>query len=623
MRWRRHRGVSVIASTCDEPVTLPALSVSSLSVAYRQPDRDPLLVVSGVDFELTPGRITGLAGESGCGKSTTALAVTGYPIPGSARISGSARLADGENLLSSSRRRLLERWGSEIGFVGQDPTQALDPRLAIGHQFSEVMQLHRRISGEAASTRTRQLLADVGLCLPNAESRYPHQFSGGQQQRIAIALAMACEPRVLIFDEPTTGLDVTTQAQILDVIRTVVRQSAAAALYVSHDLAVMAALCDEIAIMYAGEIVERGVTSAVTTEPRHPYTAALLDSVPRVSGRRELVAGIPGVPPRGMVSRACAFAPRCRFAEAKCTAGSIELDNVEGRLVRCRRASELGVLTHQVQRLMSSRSLAAEPILAVVDLICEYPARDGRGVVRAVDGVSFSVRPGEVLAIVGESGSGKSTLLRAIAGLQRVRAGRIELDGAALPLRVTERSRELRRSIQIVFQNPDASLNPRHTVEQELSRPIVLFRPEVPRSGRSAACAELLQRVRLDDSLLGLYPRELSGGQKQRVALARALAAGPAVLLCDEVVSALDVSVQASVLELLVNFTNEDRTAIVFVTHDLAVVRSLADHVCVMKEGVICEYGETEELFAAPVHPYTRELLSVIPQLSWGEEGLG
>jgi peptide/nickel transport system ATP-binding protein len=595
-----------------------ALQITDLSVSYRQRRGEPLLVVNGVDLQLTGGTITGLAGESGCGKSTTALAITGYPIPGSARITGASALSGQGNLLGATRRSLLSVWGHEIGFVPQDATQALDPRLSVGTQIAESLRLHMGLRGKAAEDRITDLLKEVGISEAGAALRYPHQFSGGQQQRIAIALAMACHPRVLIFDEPTTGLDVTTQAQIGQLIRAVIIKSKAAALYVSHDLAVMATLCDEIAVMYAGELVERGPTDDVTTRPRHPYTAALLDAVPRVSSERELVVGIPGIPPRGSIESACSFSERCRHVEIACTTSAIPLAEVGGRLVRCRRAGELGVLSHNARTISSTRKAEGAFLLSVADLVCEYPGRGSRPSLRAVDSVSLAVRPGETLAIVGESGSGKSTLLRAIAGLQRFREGRVELNGNMVPPRVGRRSREIRRSIQLVFQNPDASLNPRQTVEQALSRPIALLRPEIARRGRRAACVDLLGQVKLDRSLLGAFPRELSGGQRQRVALARAFAAAPVVLLCDEVVSALDVSVQASVLELLVAFTADGRTGIVFVTHDLAVVRSLADRICVMKEGSICEHGEADQIFSKPSHSYTRQLLSAIPRLEWG-----
>jgi peptide/nickel transport system ATP-binding protein len=585
------------------------LSVRELAVAYRS-HGDLLPVVGGATLNVLPGRITGLAGESGSGKTTACLAAIGY-LPAGAILLGGDVLLGRRSLVDLDRKSLRQVWAKRISYVAQDAAAALNPARRIGSQIEEILTVNLRMSRHEARRRALELLEAVRL--PEGERalrRYPHEFSGGQLQRIAIALAIASDPEVIIFDEPTTGLDVTTHADVIRMLNTLIRDRDLAAAYISHDLALLAAISDELVIFYAGEVVESGPTRRLLAEPRHPYTRALLDALPSVK-RALRPQGIAGLPPGRVVPDSCAFAARCPHAQPRCTAGHPALESSgAGRLVRCIRSNELGTLSSRAARLIEvRRERAGDVLLSIEDLVCAYGVGADR--VQAVDHVSLEVREQEVVGLVGESGSGKSTIGRAIVGLLSPRGGQIRWRGTALPP-ARQRPKEHFREIQIIFQNPDASLNPRHTVGQLVERAVTLFREDVPPDARSEAVAEALREVQLDPDLSRRYPHQLSGGQKQRVAMARAFVARPRLVICDEIISGQDVSVQALILELVRRMQIEHETALLFISHDLAAVRSIAQYVYVLQGGHLQEEGPTEQLFEAPKVEYTRRLLAAV-----------
>ena len=608
-------GTTVPARPLDRGISRgdPVLTVDDLTVGYRREDGEPNVVVSNASITLHAGQILGLAGESGCGKSTTALAAIGYRAPGATVLRGTSRLED-VDLLSIPTSQLRKLWGRRIAYIAQSASQALNPAIPVGRQLAQPLHVHLGLGGEALRARQLELLEAVNLPDPSGSLvRYPHQFSGGQQQRIAIAIALSCRPDVLLLDEPTTGLDVTTQARISGLLRELVDRTGVAALYVSHDLSLLSTIADGLAVMYAGEVIEHTTADEMRQNPRHPYTQALLAAVPSVHQPRA-VSGIPGRPPAAVILDACSFAARCPYADDETRSTHPELRAVgDGHWVRCLKAEEIPPYAVVDRPLVRQSANGRAPLLQVDDVWCEYKTLRGSSTV--VKGVSFELVRGETLGIVGESGSGKSTLLRAVAGLHPPARGTIVLEGKELAARAVKRSRAIRKEIQLVFQNPDSSLNPRQTVGEIVGRPIRLFRDDVSRRDERTAVEELLDAVKLPRGMRGRYAAELSGGQKQRVALARGFAARPSLLLCDEVTSALDVSVQATILELLAELAVEFETAVIFVSHDLAVVRTIASRAIVMKDGEVREQGETERLFVSPQDPYTRELLSAIPDL--------
>jgi oligopeptide/dipeptide ABC transporter ATP-binding protein len=587
------------------------LAARSLSVGYRDGGKLNQVLLD-VDVLLQPNRILGIAGESGCGKSTLALSLAGYRGAGATVLAGSVEM-DGTDLTVEPVRALRRIWGARIAYLAQDSANSLNPAMKVGRHFVEALAKHRGLGADEGIQRAAAWLERVEIPGPAlALHRYPHQFSGGQQQRIALALALACEPEVLLLDEPTTGLDVMTQAQVNRLLTSLVRELGMATLYVSHNLALLATVCDELVIMYAGQVVESGPARQLYLAPRHPYTRALLGAVPDVDGLRA-PRGLPGIPPPVVVPGRCAFAERCQLRRAACMA-PVELRPLgTDRSVRCVVPDEVPVAVHTVER--AGRSPVGPdgdpPLLSAHGVRCEF--RQSRHVLVAVDDVSVDVARGQVLGIAGESGSGKSTLLKAIAGLVRPVQGKVVFRGAPLQPTAARRPTEARRSVQIVFQNPDATLNPKHTVLQVLERPVKLFHPEVGRRERLALIEEMMERVRLPAALLARYPRSLSGGQRQRVAIGRALLAGPEVILCDEVTSALDVSVQASILELLADLRDEQGLSLVFVTHDLGVLRAIADEAVIMQEGTVIERGPTAQLLSHPRQPYTQRLLEAVP----------
>jgi peptide/nickel transport system ATP-binding protein len=597
--------------------------VRDLAVGFAGPS-GVVPVVAGVTLEAVPGRIIGVAGESGSGKTTAVLAAIGYQAASAVRLGGQAHLGDAAlfDLNGEERRRL---WAGRISYVAQDAAGSLNPAFRVGTQLREVLEVNAGLDRAQALARARELLAAVRLPDPAAMlRRYPHQCSGGQLQRIAIAMAIACEPDVIVCDEPTTGLDVTTQAEVVQMLTDLIRARRMAAIYISHDLALLGAVADDLAIFYAGEIVEMGATAEVLRAPRHPYTRALLDALPSVT-QTTAPTGLPGFPPGRVVAGSCAFAPRCAWAIDICreTHPVLLPTAAEDRVVRCHRADELqGALATNVARSAVERQAAAaaeSPLLALRGLSCSYGTGANR--VEAVREATLEIGAGEVVALVGESGSGKSTIGRAIVGLIPIERGEIRLDGAPLDT-AGRRSRDQRRAIQIIFQSPDSSLNPRHTVGALIRRSLELFRPDVDRRDRATHVAEALTEVRLDPGMMDRYPHQLSGGQKQRVAIARAFVARPRLVICDEIVSGQDVSVQAAILELVRSMQERYRTALLFISHDLAVVRSIAQRVYVIQRGQIVESGPTEQVFDAPASPYCRALLASVLEPGTGTDAV-
>ncbi|MFJ7203640.1 dipeptide ABC transporter ATP-binding protein [Streptomyces sp. NPDC098789] len=598
-----------------------------LSVTDLEVDFDGVPAVRGVSFSLARGEVLGLVGESGSGKSATALAMLGL-LPANAAVRGSVRL-DSTELVGAPDAALTAVRGRRIGMVFQDPLSAFTPVYRIGDQIAEAVRAHQDLSRERARARAVELLDLVGIPEPALRAQaFPHEFSGGMRQRAMIAMAMANDPDVLLADEPTTALDVTIQAQVLDVLRTAQRETGAALVLVSHDLGVIAGTADRVAVMYAGRIVETGTAAEVFARPSMPYTMGLIGAVPRLDGAGGALVPIPGAPPAAArVGAGCAFAPRCPMAEEACTRDVPRLSATDGggHLAACVRAGEiaekgLGVLdvypVPEVPHAEAERALG-ETVLKVTGLVKTFPVLKGAafkrriGTVYAVDGVDLTIRGGETLALVGESGSGKSTTLFELLHLVRPEGGDIELFGKSPAGLGRAQRRALRGQVQIVFQDPMASLDPRMPVGDIIAEP--LRAQGVDRAAAARRIPELLDQVGLDRSAAERFPHEFSGGQRQRIGIARALSVRPKLLVLDEPVSALDVSVQAGVLNLLSRLKAELGLAYLFVSHDLSVVRHIADRVSVVYLGRTVEAGTVREVFERPRHPYTQALLSAVP----------
>jgi peptide/nickel transport system ATP-binding protein len=592
----------------------PELAVSVRGL--RVDRRDGHDIVDEISFDVPEGEVLALVGESGCGKTATALACMGFARTGS-RIAAGSVCIGGVEMLDLDPKTLRRQRGSLVSYVPQDPSTALNPSYRVGKQVAEMFGVHRPDERDP-KRRVAELFASVGLpSEPRFLRRYPHELSGGQQQRVAIAMAIALRPRLILLDEPTTGLDVTTQARVLQLIDRLRREERLSMLYVTHDLAVVAQIADRVAVMYSGRLVETAERGELFATPRHPYTRRLLAAIPRTLARRERLVGIPGsAAAPGERPSGCFFRTRCTLAVEDCVTAfpPVERPGAHSE-VRCYRWREVAGPPTVLEPVAVSGESRRAALLEVEGLVATYPdhALGGRGI-EVLHGVSFRVESNETLAVVGESGSGKSTLGRCILGLHAPASGRLEFDGQALAPRAGQRPRELRQQIQIVFQNPDSSLNPRQTVGRILERPLEVFF-DMSRTERRQRVIELLDMVRLPAALAPQYPGDLSGGEKQRVALASALAAQPRLLVCDEITSALDVSVQAAALDLLADLQHGLETAFVFISHDLAVVRSVADRILVVEDGSIREEGQVDDVFGRPEAGYTRALLDAVPSI--------
>jgi peptide/nickel transport system ATP-binding protein len=611
------------------PGAQPLLEVRDLTVRYAGTERS-VTAVRDVSFRLRRGQALGIVGESGSGKSSIAGAVLDLLGP-SAKVDGSI-VFDGRDLARlapAARRAVL---GRGIGSVFQDPFTALNPSIRVGAQIAEALIQHLRMRPAEAMRRAVALLAEMGIDRPEEVARaYQHQLSGGMKQRALIAAALACEPSLLILDEPTTALDVTVEAQILHLLADLRARKEISLLFISHNLGLVRRVCDDVAVLYASQIVEMGSATRVLTGSAHPYSKGLLASIPPLlaTDRASRLPAIPGqMPAAPEPETGCVFAPRCPFSEARCGDGPIELTAApDGHLVRCWKAGMPGDWPRPPPEPSEHQPFSrGDALVNLVGLRKSFDGRRGLAAWRvsltegrprlthdpkkvvAVDHVSLSISPGEVLGLVGESGCGKSTLGRLALRLLNPNAGSVEFDGADIGLRVTPELRQFRRQAQIVFQNVGSSLNPRISVGQVLERPLALFNL-VPLSERSRRVDELLDMVRLPASYRTRFPHELSGGERQRVAIARALATEPRFIVCDEPVSALDVSVQAAVVNLLADLRDNFKLAYLFISHDLAVVARLSDRIAVMYRGRLCETGTTADVLAPPYHPYTSVLL--------------
>jgi peptide/nickel transport system ATP-binding protein len=581
------------------------LEVTGLEVRMGRSGPD---VVRDISFAVPAGEVLGLVGESGSGKTTVALALLGHTRRG-LRITAGQVLLDGTDLLALSPRDLRAARGARVSYVPQDPSSALNPTLRVGTQIREVLQVHAGAVDDAGD-RIPAVMREVSLDpTPEMLRRYPHQLSGGQQQRVALAMAFACRPSLIVLDEPTTGLDVSTQRHVLDTVRDLCRSHGVAAVYVSHDLAVVSGLVSDVAVMYAGRVVEIGPVARLFGEPVHPYTRGLIGAVPSPE-RAEALAGIDGQQPRpGRRGAGCSFAARCGYAIADCTAEAPEPVIVADRSVRCLRARDIQAIHPERLPLVAGPpAVAGTPTLSVRGVAASY------GSTPVLSGIGLEVPPRACVAVVGESGSGKTTLARCVAGLHSNWTGEITFQGAPLAHGARQRDKDLLRRVQYIFQNPYTSLNPRKTVGQIIDQQLKQF-TGLSRRDRSARVVGVLEDVSLGADFLSRYPDQLSGGERQRAAIARALVVQPELLICDEVTSSLDVSVQATIVELLRRIQTQQHLAMIFITHNLALVRSIAQSAVVLHQGAVAESGPVEQILTHPANPYTRRLVEDVPKL--------
>ncbi len=617
---------------------IECLTIENLTVAYRSGD-EWLDAVRDFSLGIKPGQIYGLVGESGSGKTTVALTIMRYLGEAGRVRQGKISFAE-HDLLDLEDSDLREVWGDQLALVPQDPLSSLNPSIQVGEQLQELLRHHLNLGGTESERRAIELLEMVRVPDPERVAKsYPHQISGGMQQRVMIAMALSTEPKLLILDEPTTALDVTTQAAILQLLRELIQGRETAALYVTHNLGVIATICDRVSVLYAGELVEDATTRELFQRPLHPYTQGLLDSVPRLGDNKSSVTlqAIPGrIPSLRERPAGCVFEPRCPLAIEICLERPPLETLPDGRQIRCHRWPEIqaGEISSQIppslQQLLETDSQAddALPVLELKELKVHFDIRRSLGEVisrksalkvKAVDGIDLNLGRGKTLGLVGESGSGKTTLARAVIGLEKATDGSMKLLDIPLPSGLNKRDKETLGHLQIVFQNPEEALNPYMSVGETLRRPLMTLR-QMSREEADQEVNQLLAAVRLPASYAQRRPDQLSGGEKQRVAIARAFAANPNLLISDEPVSALDVSVQASILNLLSELQQELGSSNLFISHDLAVVGYLADDIAVIYAGNLMEVAEAEALFKPPYHPYTEALLSAIPLIDPGAE---
>jgi peptide/nickel transport system ATP-binding protein len=607
------------------------LEVDNLHVHFVT-TRGVVRAVEGISYKVMPGETVALVGESGCGKSVSSLAIMRLLARPAGRVVAGRILFQGVNLLELAEEEMREIRGRDIAMIFQEPMTSLNPVLTIGFQIMEPLMIHLGMTPQAARARAAELLRMVGI--PDIGRRldqYPHQFSGGMRQRVMIAIALSCNPKLIIADEPTTALDVTIQAQILKLMQDLSRDLGIALVVITHNLGIVARYANRVNVMYAARLAEQGAAADVFAKPLHPYTAGLLRSVPRLDkprGRKlETIEGLPPnllEPPPG-----CRFAPRCPAKRDACVAELPELVEVEPhRYSACIRAGEmarvgpagLGLQSASLESPQAKRLDTGAPLLQVRDLRTYFEVGTGlqmfrhqRLQVRAVDGLSLDVRRGETVGLVGESGCGKTTVGRTLLRLEEATGGEIVFDGANVTRARGQQLKDYRRRIQVIFQDPYSSLNPRMTIGEIIAEPMRVYGLASSAAAARGKVAELLTQVGLFEYMAERYPHELSGGQRQRVGIARSLAMQPSFIVCDEPVSALDVSIQAQIINLLEDLQRRYQLTFLFIAHDLAVVRHISDRVVVMYLGRVMEIADRDTLYADPLHPYTRALLDAVP----------
>ena len=610
------------------------LDVENLTIAYETRKGD-VEAVRNVSFKVKKGETVGLVGESGCGKSTIAFGIVNFLGPNGKIANGRVQF-QGDELVGRSEAELKKLRGNRIAMVFQDPMQALNPSVRLGEQLSEVLTYHQPISEDEARQRSIEMLKRVHMPDPDdVMNRYPHQISGGQQQRVVIAMAMLNNPALLIMDEPTTALDVTVEAAVLDLIEELKNEFQAANIFITHNLGVVARVSDQLCVMYAGQMVEQGPVAEIFRNPSHPYTRGLLASVPRLGETKSesILEPIRGrvPPPADRPRNACIFAPRCDYVTDECRKALPGMTEVSiDHLARCIYAREIDTQKRTRKKREAILDKTAAPdvedlgkeLLNFDSLRVYYPQESNSVVslvglgekkfVKAVDDVSVRLAKGRTLGVVGESGCGKSTLVKGIIGLEPITDGTVKFLGIDITQKVSERETNLIREMQMVFQNPDSTLNPSYSVGRQIARPIQRFH-SAPKNQIKDEMLRLLKAVRLGPHYYDRLPRQLSGGEKQRIGIARALASRPDLIICDEPVSALDVSVQAAVINLLLEIQEMYGSSMIFIAHDLSVVRYFSDDIAVMYLGQIVEIGLAEAIYDPPYHPYTEALLSAVP----------
>ena len=599
-------------------------SVKNLSIGFRSQKGKEISILRNVTTNIKKGETVGIVGESGTGKSTLALAMMGYVKHGLFTMNGEC-LFNSLNLLDLSNNELEKIRGRKIAMIPQNAGQSLTPNLKIGYQIEEALKLHTNLNENERKNRISELLNNVRLPSPDVMAlRYPHELSGGQQQRVAVAMALAGNPELLLLDEPTTGLDVTTQAHVLELLKDIAKDTGTSMVYVSHDLGAIAQVCDRVIVMYAGEIVLEGPVRKILKEPIHPYTNGLLKSIPKLS-LEGLPESMPGAQPQpGHIGEGCSFYDRCNISDEKCKTKTPDLEFLSeiDTSVRCFNYKKVIINQNKNIQLknLDEKNIENNEILSLSDVSISYAKQSFLDQLfnkltdsnPTVKDINININKGETIALVGESGSGKSTILKSIAGLLKTKDGNINFaQNRKLSEDLKNRSSDDLRAIQLIFQNPDESLNPNHTVEQILSQPLKLYFG-LKEDKLKKNIIELLEKVRLGEFYMTRYPRQLSGGEKQRIAVARAFAAKPEIILCDEVTSALDVSVQAAVLDLLKKLKDDFGTTYIFVSHDLAVVKAISDRVAVLYQGRLCEIGPSKDVYQFPSHPYTEVLIGAV-----------